>query len=154
MAFDTLRPFLSRISLRFLVASNLSFFFDCFCSATLVRTSDLFPPSKFSGGPGICTRISLPCYTIPPKIYAVNYKLFWEYLRYAVTVFSSETMILFMQLHLPYFFLVFFSIFMCSLQKFGNYLFMCSRSSGGFQNKFLISCWEDGTNMLKIIVFW
>ena len=40
---------------------------------------------------------------IPPKVVAVNYKLFWEYLRCAVTIFSFETILFFMQLHLPYF---------------------------------------------------
>ena len=39
----------------------------------------------------------------PPEIYAVNSELFWEYLRYAVTIFSSETIIFFMQFHLPCF---------------------------------------------------
>ena len=38
------------------------------------------------------------------KFYAVNCKLFWQYLRCAVTIFGSETIIFFMLLHLPYFF--------------------------------------------------
>ena len=42
-------------------------------------------------------------FTLPTKIYAGNCKLFWEYLRCAVTIISSETIIFFMQLHLPYF---------------------------------------------------
>ena len=38
-----------------------------------------------------------------PRKFTVNYKLTWESLRYAITIFSSETVIFFMQLHLPYF---------------------------------------------------
>ena len=40
-------------------------------------------------------------YTIPPKMYAVNCKLFWEILRYAAAIFGSETIVIFMQLYLP-----------------------------------------------------
>ena len=39
----------------------------------------------------------------PHEIYAVICKLFWESLRCAVTIFGSETIIFFVQLHLPFF---------------------------------------------------
>ena len=47
-------------------------------------------------------RITIP--PPPPKISAVNCKLFWEYSKCAVTSFGSETIIFFMQLHFPYIF--------------------------------------------------
>ena len=42
--------------------------------------------------------------TLPTGIDAVDCKLFRENLRCAVTIFGSETIIFFMQLHIPYFF--------------------------------------------------
>ena len=40
--------------------------------------------------------------TIPTNIYVANCKLFWECLRYAVAISSSDTCFLSMQLRLPY----------------------------------------------------
>ena len=61
---------------------------------------------------------------VTPKICAVNCKLFWEMqcLRYAATISGSETIIFFMQLHLPIFPGVLF-IRICSFQNVGSYLF-------------------------------
>ena len=50
-----------------------------------------------------CRLYSLNASTTIPKMFAVNCKLFLEYLSYAVAIFCSDTMISFMQLHLPYF---------------------------------------------------
>ena len=64
----------------------------------------------------------------PPKICAVNCKLCWEYLRYAVTIFGSETILVLIRFHLPHFFLgLFFSICICIYQTFGIIYFIQKR---------------------------
>ena len=81
--------------------------------------------------------------TIPPKCFAVNCKLFWQPLRYAVTTFSSETIIFFMQLHLPYFLVALF-ICICSLETFWIDLFHAAAVMELFRINFVFF-WEDGT---------
>ena len=61
--------------------------------------------------------------TLNMAIYAVNYKLFWEYFRCAVTFCGSETIIFLMQLHLPYLFLGLLPTGIFSFKIIGNYLF-------------------------------
>ena len=72
--------------------------------------------------------------TLPTKIYAVNCKLFLEHLRCAVTISGSETMILFMQLHLPYFFPGVPSNMRLQLSRLLEMFILCICSSGDFQN--------------------
>ena len=60
----------------------------------------------------------------PHEIYAVNCKLLWEYLRCAVTIFGSETIIFFMQSHLPYILWDYFQYAFAALKIIGIIYFM------------------------------
>ena len=71
-------------------------------------------------------------YTIPPKIFAVNYNLFWEYLRYAVIIFSSETSFSSCSCTCPILSWDSSQYAMAAFNNFGIIYFIWSCSSGGF----------------------